>query len=172
MGMLLAFAPFIAFAIVDRLAGSVEGLVAGAVVSMVLLVRDRFTPGRSPKALEIGTAVLFTGLAIYALFGAPTWSVIGVRLCVDAGLLVIVLGSMALRRPFTLQYARESVPEASWNTPEFLRVNYVITAAWAVAFAVMVIAELCLLYVPDFPRRAGVIVIIAALVAAVKFTGW
>jgi hypothetical protein len=172
MGILLAFAPFIAFAIVDRLAGSVEGLVVGAVVSLVLLARDRFTPGRSPKVLEIGTGVLFTALALYALLGTPTWSVIGVRLCVDAGLLLIVIGSMALRRPFTLQYARESVPEAAWSTPEFLRTNYVITAAWAVAFAVMVIAELCLLYVPDFPHRAGVIVIIAALVAAVKFTGW
>jgi hypothetical protein len=35
-----------------------------------------------------------------------------------------------------------------------------------------VIAELLLLYVPDFPYRAGVIAIVLALVAAVKFTGW
>jgi hypothetical protein len=143
MGILQAFAPFIAFAIVDRVVGSVEGLLAAAAISLALLGRDWFTLGRSPKALEIGTAVLFTALALHACLGRPTWSVIGVRLCVDAGLLLIVLGSMALRRPFTLQYARESVPEAAWGTPEFLRVNYVITAAWAAAFAVMVIAELC-----------------------------
>ena len=31
--------------------------------------------------------------------------------------------------------------------------NYVITGAWALAFAVMVLAELALLYVPDLPRR-------------------
>jgi tryptophan-rich sensory protein len=98
--------------------------------------------------------------------------VIGVRLCVDAGLLVIVLVSMAVGRPFTLQYAREQVAPEFWHRPDFIRTNYVITAVWALAFAVMVIAELALLYVPDLPPRAGVIVIVLALVGAVKFTGW
>ncbi|MEJ1978243.1 MAG: hypothetical protein WDN49_21100 [Acetobacteraceae bacterium] len=102
----------------------------------------------------------------------PVWSVIGVRLCVDAGLLLIVLASMALGRPFTLQYAREQVPPEVWSSPEFLRVNNVLTAAWALAFAVMVAAEAALLYLPEAPRRAGVIAIILALVGAVKFTGW
>jgi hypothetical protein len=36
----------------------------------------------------------------------------------------------------------------------------------------MVAAELALLYVPDLPRRVGVIAIVLALVGAVKFTGW
>src|SRR3712207_3880598 len=40
MGILLAFAPFIAFALVDRLAGPTEGLIAGAAVSAALLLRD------------------------------------------------------------------------------------------------------------------------------------
>jgi hypothetical protein len=44
MGILLAFAPFIAFAIVDRLVGPVEGLIVGALVSAGLLIRDRITP--------------------------------------------------------------------------------------------------------------------------------
>ncbi|HVE22976.1 MAG TPA: hypothetical protein VNC39_13460 [Acidocella sp.] len=53
-----------------------------------------------------------------------------------------------------------------------MRTNYVITGAWAVAFTLMVLAELALLYVPTLPHRIGVIVIIAALIGAVKFTGW
>jgi hypothetical protein len=170
--MLLAFAPFIAFAIIDRLGGSTEGLIAGALVSLALLGRDFFTAGKSPKLLEMGTAVLFTGLAIYAVVGGPSWSVIGVRLCVDAGLLLIVLASMAVGRPFTLQYAREQVPSELWDRPEFVRTNYVITGAWAVAFAVMVAAELALVYVPGMPRRAGIIAIVIALIGAFKFTGW
>ncbi len=47
-----------------------------------------------------------------------------------------------------------------------------ITAVWALAFAVMVVAELVLLYVPDIPPRAGIVAIVLALVGAVKFTGW
>ena len=171
LGILLAFAPFLAFALIDRLSGPTEGLIAGAVVSAALLLRD-LIQGRTAKVLEIGTAILFGGLALYALLGRPSWSVIGVRLVVDAGLLLIVLASLALRRPFTLQYARERVAPELWGEPEFVRTNYVITAVWALAFAVMVVAELVLLYVPDIPRRAGIVAIVLALVGAVKFSGW
>ncbi len=90
----------------------------------------------------------------------------------DAGLLLIVLASLVMRRPFTLQYARERVAPELWGEPEFVRTNYVITAVWALAFAVMVVAELVLLYVPDIPPRAGIVAIVLALVGAVKFTGW
>jgi hypothetical protein len=172
MGILLAFAPFIVFALVDRTVGVTEGLVAGAAMSAALLARDWFTPGRSPKILEIGTVVLFGALAAYALFGSPDWSIVGIRLCVDLGLLVIVLVSMALRQPFTLQYAREQVAAEFWSSPEFLRTNDVITAVWALAFFVMVLADLMLLCAPDVPPRVGIITTIVALVAAIKFTGW
>ncbi|HTH96793.1 MAG TPA: hypothetical protein VL574_05205 [Stellaceae bacterium] len=172
MGILLAFAPFIVFALVDRVVGATEGLIAGAVVSVALLLRDWVTPGRSPKILEIGTTILFGALALYAVFGGPAWSIIGVRLRVDLGLLLIVLVSMALRRPFTLQYAREQVSAEFWDSPQFMRTNYVITAVWALAFVVLVIADLVLLYAPALPPRIGIIATIVALIGAIKFTSW
>lgn len=172
MGILLAFAPFIAFAVIDRLAGATEGLVAGALVSAALLIRDWISTHRSPKILEIGTFILFAVMAVYAVLGSPAWSLMGVRLRVDAGLLLIVLTTMALRNPFTLQYARESVAKEHWDSPQFTRTNYIITAVWALAFAVLVIADLILIYLPDIPPRVGIWLTIAALVGAFKFTGW
>lgn len=172
MGMLLAFAPFIAFAVIDRLVGSTAGLLAGAAVSTILLVRDVMSPARLIKILDVGTFVLFCGLALYAYLLQPDWSIIAVRLFVDTGLLLIVLVSLAVRKPFTLQYAREQVSAELWDTPEFYRTNVVISAAWALAFGVMVVAELVLLYQPDISHRAGVIAIVLALVGAVKFTSW
>jgi hypothetical protein len=170
MGILLAFAPFIVFAVIAQFASSVDALVAGAVVSAALIARD-WVRGRMPKLLEIGTFLLFGVLAIYALAGGPM-SVIGVRLCVDAGLLLIVIVSLLIGRPFTMQYAREQVPSEFWNNPSFIRTNYVITSVWALAFVVMVAAELALLYVPGMPRRLGIIAIVVALVIAFRFTGW
>lgn len=172
MGILLAFAPFIVFAVLSRIVGPTESLAAGAAVSAALILRDVATPGRSVKILEAGTFVLFAGLALHALLSGEAWSVIAVRLCVDAGLLLIVAGSIVSGRPFTLQYAREQVPAEHHAQPEFLRVNYVISSAWAAAFLVMVLAELALLLVPDMPPKFGMIAIILALVGAVKFTGW
>ncbi|MEI9960281.1 MAG: hypothetical protein WDM76_03865 [Limisphaerales bacterium] len=155
MKILLAFAPFLAFAVVDRLVGATAGLAAGAIVSAILLVRDAMNKGRKIKVLEAGTMILFGGLAIYSFIGKVDWSIVGVRLCVDAGLLVIVLISMAIRQPFTLQYAREEVEKELWDKPEFVRVNYVITAVWAAAFAVMVGADLVMLYLTNIPMRVG-----------------
>lgn len=169
MGMLLAFAPFIAFAVVDRLVGSAEGLFAGFAVSAAILARDWLSANRRPKLLEIGTAILFGALAVYALFYNPGWSVIGVRLTVDAGLLVIVLMSIAVRQPFTLQYSREQVSSEVARSPEFLRTNYVISAVWALAFAVLVAADLVMIYLPDL-HRFGIIITALALVGAFKFT--
>src|ERR1700744_2326019 len=100
MGMLLAFAPFIVFAVLERFIGPLWGLAAATAVSAVLLLRDMFTPGKQAKILEFVTFVLFGGLAAYMWLRGAQLSVIGVRLCVDIGLLLIVLISMALRMPF------------------------------------------------------------------------
>jgi len=139
MGLLLAFAPFIVFALVDRLIGPTQALVEGAIGSAILLAREWATPSRSPMALEIGTMVLFGGLAFYAVRGGPTGSLYGVRLCVDAGLLAIALVSIVIRRRFTLQFAREHVSSDVWRELGFVRTNYVITAVWALAFAILVV---------------------------------
>jgi len=173
MGILLAFAPFFAFVAVERLVGVPAGLAAGAAVSAVLLLRDTVSGTRRVKVLEIGTFLLFGGLALCVwLPGAAQWSIAAVRLRVDAGLLLIVIVSMLIKRPFTLQYAREQVPADLWSSPAFVRTNYVITGAWAAAFAVMVLADLALTYLPDVPRQVSIIATVVAIVGAVKFTGW
>ncbi len=172
MGIVLAFAPFIGFAVVDRFAGSLAGLATGALLSAILILHDAFGTGRSVKLLEIGTFLLFAGMAGWAFMGDPGWSVMGVRLRVDAGLLAIVLVTMVVRRPFTLQYAREQVPQAHWDSPRFLRTNMVITGVWALAFFVMVLADLGMLLMPEQLMRLGILVTIAALVGAIKFTQW
>jgi hypothetical protein len=170
MAILLAFAPFIGFAVVDRLSGSFAGLVAGTAIAGALLVRDLLKDDGAPKLLDIGSFLLFAGLALYTLVEDPVWSVIDVRLRVDSGLLAITLLSMLVRRPFTLQYAREQVAPEHWDSPRFLKTNQVITGAWTLAFAVMVLA--------DFAMRDrdvvhyGVLATIAALIAAMKFTRW
>ncbi len=172
MQILLAFAPFLVFAVLDRLISAESGLVAGAVVALLLLLRDIFVAKHTVKILDVGTAILFSGLSVYSLVAKPVWSVIAVRLCVDSGLLLIVLISIFVGKPFTLQYAREQVAAEFWESPVFRKTNFVISGVWAAAFAVMVLAELALLYLPNVPKRAGVIVIIVAIVGAVKFTGW
>jgi uncharacterized membrane protein (UPF0136 family) len=172
MGILLAFAPFFVFIVVERLVGVTAGLAAATVTSAGLLVREALRRNKTIKVLEVGTLFLFGGLTAYTLMVKTAWSIPAVRLCVDAGLLVIVLISLAVRQPFTLQYAREQVSRELWNTPEFVRTNYIITSVWAAAFALMVAADLLMLWVPSLPTFVAIAVTIAALWGAARFTSW
>lgn len=172
MGMLFSFAPFIAFALLDRVLGVLPALGVATALAVVLLLRDLLSKNRSVKLLEIGTAALFGGLALYAVITQTDWSLLAVRLRVDAGLFLVVLASIAVRRPFTLQYAKEQTSPEVWMQPAFLKVNNVITAAWAVAFAFMVLADIAMLYVPSVPTWIGITVTVTAIVGAIKFTRW
>lgn len=81
MGALLGFAPFIGFAVVERLFGIVPGLAAGALISIALLVFDRLKVRRELNYLEAGSAVLFTILTGLAFEnGGEAWSLWRVRL--------------------------------------------------------------------------------------------
>jgi hypothetical protein len=175
MNMILAFSPFITYAIADRFFGGIIGLLCGALVASVLVSRDIFGRGRIVKILDVGTVVLFGGLyalAAMGIFNKIMNTIVGVRLLVDSGLLLIVLLSLAVRRPFSLQYAMEVTPKQYWESREFKQVNYNISFTWAVAFAVMVAADLVMLFIPEFPKIAGIIVTIAVIVGAFKFTLW
>jgi hypothetical protein len=92
-----------------------------------------------------------------------------VRLAVDAGLLAIVLVSLAIGRPF-LQYARERVAEQYWQTPLFLTINRAITFAWAAALATLVAAQAAVIFVPVVPWWLDIVLTISVLAAALRFT--
>jgi len=100
------------------------------------------------------------------------WSPSAVKLTVDAGMLAIALVSLAIRKPFTLQYAVEAVDTETAKLPDFLRANDVITSVWAAAFVLMMLANLMLIYLPGLPLWCGIVIAFAARYSALYFTRW
>jgi hypothetical protein len=86
--------------------------------------------------------------------------------------LAISLMSMAIRRPFTLQYALEVVDAETAKLPGFMKANYIITGAWTAAFLLMMIANVLMIYVPGLPLWSGLVIAFAARNSAVYFTKW
>ncbi|HET7884611.1 MAG TPA: hypothetical protein VFL62_00160 [Bradyrhizobium sp.] len=144
-------------------------MAIAALVSFGLIGREILL-GRSAKILEVGTCILFGSLAVYAYLLSANWPIVGVKLAVDIGLLAIVLFSLVIGRPFTIQYARERVPQEFWDNPKFFRTNLLITLVWLAAFVAIIVADLVLLYMPDVPHAVGVLLTIGALYGAFKFT--
>jgi len=64
---------------------------------------------------------VFLALGGYLVLIDSSLSGSAVKLTVDAGMLAIALISLAIRKPFTLQYAIEAVDTETAKLPDFLR---------------------------------------------------
>lgn len=167
MMLLLGFLPFAVFALGDRLFSTFPALILAACTAAALAARDLFSR-KGLKLLDTGAAVLFAGLAVYTAVSHTSWTVLGVRLATDMGLLLLIVASVAVGRPFTLSYAKERVPEHMWSKPEFVRRNVLISSAWAAAFAVIVVADVTM--IRGLPIAIGVVLSLGALAGALLYT--
>jgi hypothetical protein len=171
MTIFLILAPFASFALLMLVTSAAVSLFAGAAIAAAIIGYEIFR-GRSLKMLAAGAVIMFSALGAYITLIDADWSATEVRLAVDIGTLAIALASIAMRAPFTLQYAREVVDAETMKLPGFMRANYIITWAWTGAFVLMLIANLLTIYLPSLPFWVGLGIGIAARNSAVYFTKW
>ncbi|MFI5618745.1 hypothetical protein [Streptomyces sp. NPDC051567] len=174
----VGMAPWIVFSVLVG-PGRFEPAVLTALACVaVLVVGGRIVRrGTSWKLLEVSDVVFFAVMALVGAFASPgthRWLETYAGEVANVALVVIAFGSMALRTPFTLQYAREQVDRAYWHSPVFLRTNDVITGVWGLAFLVAAVAGAYGDLVLRNPNNlwTGWIIQIAAIVAALRFTTW
>jgi hypothetical protein len=171
MTIFLILAPYGAFAFLMLVTSATLSLSVAAAICLATMGLDVFR-GRSVKILPAGSALLFFAMIFYLNILDPALSSSQVKVAVDTGILAISLGSMLIRRPFTLQYAIEAVPAEIAAMPGFLRANYIITGAWALAALLMMLANLAIIYVPGLPIWLSLVIALAARNSAVFFTKW
>ncbi len=171
MTLFLILLPYGIFAALMLLTSTGSSLLGAAAVCLAIIAFD-VARGRAVKMLGAGSAVIFAALACYQLLSATPLSGLAVRIGVDTGLLMIGIVSLALRRPFTLQYAREMASQEAMQRPDFLTVNYVISAVWTLAFLLMISANLLLISLPDLPLWSGLAMASLIRNPAVYFSKW
>ena len=89
-----------------------------------------------------------------------------------ATLAVIAWGSIIAGRPFTLQYARESVPEAYWHTPEFIYAGYLISIVWGIIFLIALGASLFRPYLDQMAGWLNPLLATGSMFLGMIFTQW
>ena len=145
-------------------------------ISLVVVLVGRASGG-SWKILELANMTFFTLVGILGLVVSQStvdaldkWS----GEMSSVALTLIAFGSILVRTPFTLQYAREEVPRELWDEPGFIHTNYVITAFWGGAFLVAALAGAYGDLILDNSNNlwTGWVIQIVALLIAIKFTEW
>ncbi|MDI9883626.1 hypothetical protein QMZ92_04220 [Streptomyces sp. HNM0645] len=147
-------------------------------IAVFVLVVDRLRrPGTSVKILEVSDVAFFAALTIVGLvasLGTLRWLETYSGELSNFALVAIAFGSIVVREPFTVQYARERVDRSLWTTRGFMHTNYVITAVWGLAFLVAAVAGLIgdlVLRQPD-NIWTNWVVQIGAIIVALRFTEW
>jgi uncharacterized membrane protein (UPF0136 family) len=133
LGIVGGLLPWIVFAVVAHRPAA-DGVAWGALIALVMtLVALGFDARRhAPTRLALVTLVLFAVITVTGFAGGPSvdlwlheWGrpLVGVLI----GLLMLVTVPLS---PFTAEYARRSTPREYWDSPVFLGVNRVLSAAW------------------------------------------
>lgn len=171
MMIFLILLPFGVFSLLMLVTSADIALFSSAASGLAVAAWDAFR-GRRIKMLGAGSVVLFLGLGCYLTLIDAGLSASAIKLTVDAGVLLIALVSLAIRHPFTLQYALEVVDAETAVLPGFIRANYILTWAWTACMVLMMAGNILMIYVPGLPIWAGIAIAFAARNSAVYFTKW
>ncbi|MCX6355821.1 MAG: hypothetical protein NTZ78_13095 [Candidatus Aureabacteria bacterium] len=167
----VAFIPWLLFWILICFHKLEAGSLAGLITTVVLILLD-IAKHRTIKILQIGTVIFFFLLALsIPLFGSRAvgrW----IDLMGGAALALTVLSSILIKKPFTLQYARETAPRERWNNPIFLHKNLVLSWVWFGVFIFNLSVPVANRIYPGLPMILNWVVSLCTFAIAMKFTHW
>ncbi|MER6468654.1 hypothetical protein [Streptomyces collinus] len=165
-----SFAPWIIFGVVASPSTWEYAALAALIAAMLLSGKDVLR-GRIYLLDAVGI-VFFAVITVLALAldrSELVWLETYAQVISNAVVAAVALGSL-LKDPFTAQYARAQTPREFWNSPVFLHINRVLTAAWGVVFVLMALSTYLAIRVPSMDDWLNWVIPVALLVAVVKFT--
>jgi glucan phosphoethanolaminetransferase (alkaline phosphatase superfamily) len=174
ISLLTAFVPWIAFTLVAEapLGSPLMCLTLAFIIGIVLTVLTSYRQLLQGYILSVVTIVFFVVffiliIGLHQYYLANYLSVLSMLI-----LTVVCWATMLVRFPFTLQYSREGIdPERAKSAP-FMRVNYIITAVWGIAFTLSTAIDAFLLFRPDPGLMIWDNLKWVFMVIAIVFTVW
>ncbi len=137
--LILAFAPWISFLLIAH--GSLFRLKLGLAVALALTVIMGIA--RLHRGVILWAGVIFFAYSTVAVMLLNNmWTATHMGILANAALAVSSWTTIALKKPFSLDYAREHTDPSLWEDPLFIRTNVVITSVWALVFTVNAVLAL------------------------------
>jgi len=136
ISLFMAFVPWIAFALVAEapLGNPQISLILAFIVAIALTLLTSYRQLLKGYILSVVSLVFFVVFFVL-IVGMNQYYIANYLGALSMLILALVCWATILFRfPFTLQYSREGVDPERAKSPLFLRINYIITAVWALAF--------------------------------------
>ncbi len=130
---MLGFAPWLSFLIIAQ--GSLLRLKIGLIVALALSLVMGVTKLHRGLILWVGLA-FFTSAAIAVVGFNNLWVAKHMGILANGALALGTWLTLALKRPFTLDYAKQHTDPSLWQHPVFIRTNVILTSVWGVAFTI------------------------------------
>jgi hypothetical protein len=172
----MGFAPWIIFSVIEG-PGRFAAAAGAAFGAALLILLVGLAIGIRAKLLDLAAIAFFAlllGLGLTVGHDAHAWLERWSGEISNVMIVLVALGSVLVRRPFTLQYAREMTDRDYWDSPLFLHINYILTWVWIGSFFVTAAVG----WYGDGPLHepdniwTNWIVSIAVLIFAIRFTEW
>lgn len=167
--LILSFAPWLAFlALVHSGPGRLPiALLVGLALSVVMGL------ARLQRGVIFWTGLVFFSLASLAVVGFhDVWTARHMAILAPGALALATWIGLAAGRPFTLVYARAETDPSLWNSPEFLRINRILTTVWGMTFTVNALLAVLRLQRVPLPWFAQEPLTYGLMLAAAGFTSW
>lgn len=167
---LLGFLPWITF---GALAGpSLVQLEIALGISLVLTILVGYRQLKKGFVLTWGTLLFFLINTVLVVGFKNVWIMRHMGILAPATLAGIAWLSLAIGKPFVLQFARENAPEEGWNDPGFVSGSRHLTIVWGVLFLFSTfnaIADYLHAGAPEWLYKS---LSIGAVIAGILYTQW
>jgi len=143
-------------------------IVASAIVSL-LFERNGL---KKKFILSWVTLLFFIFMFVAVVILNSSWVITHAWVLSNSALAFIAWFSILIKRPFTLQYAKEKVSADKWDHPIFWRINYLLTMTWGVIFLIGVLANILRLYYKNINPWVYELCTNGAVVFGIWFSVW
>jgi hypothetical protein len=166
--LLISFSPWIVFGII---AGhTLASLEIALGISLILTVLISYKDLKKKMIVSWVTLIYFL-ITCFLVIVLHQYAIIPfIGIASSAVLTLIAFGTIAAGLPFTMQYARQEVPQERWNDPIFVKINRELTAGWGLLFLVGLINSLIQYAYPDFLGLLGDAMMYITIVVGMVFT--
>jgi hypothetical protein len=167
--LIMAFAPWLAFLFIAH--GSIFRLKLGLIIALVLSIGMGIAKLHRGVILWVGL-VFFTSATLAVVVFNNMFVVKYMGVLASGVLATSTWLTIAFKKPFTMDYAKEHTDPSLWSSPTFLKTNIIMSSAWSLTFTLNAILAIGKMESFLLPELGYEIISYTLMLGTAAFSSW